>query len=141
MADEKKMFCHWLKPETHELVMSLYKLDGCPNGSVFVERAIHYYSGYVTSNKTDNYLAPAVNESVRRAISSFENRMAKMMFKFSVEQALMMNVVAAYHEVEQAKLDRIRGKCVEEVKRTRGRFDFNDAMSWQHGDYNVPSDS
>lgn len=141
MDNTKKRRCIWLTDETYGLVNAFYRLDNCSTQSIFVERAIIFYSGYISSNKTEDYMATTINASVKNALSSFENRMAKLLFKFSVEQALMMNVVAAYHEVEQAKLDRIRGKCVEEVKRTRGRFDFNDAMSWQHGDYNVPSDS
>lgn len=60
--------------------------------------------------------------------------MAKMMFKYSVEQAIMINIIAAYHKVEKYQIDRLRGQCVEEVKRTKGQFDFSDAMEWQHGD-------
>lgn len=130
-----------ISDSTKQLLDSFYPLACCRTRGEFVDQAIRFYAGYIASGKTDDYVTVAISNSVERTISSFENRMAKLLFKFSVEQALMMNVVAAYHEVEQAKLDRIRGKCIEEVKRTRGRFNFNDAMSWQHGDYDVESDS
>lgn len=131
----------WLTPEAYDLVTAYHQLDGCSTRSMFIERAIRFYAGYVASNKSTDYLATAVSDSVERTIGSFENRMAKMLFKYSVEQALMMNIIAAYHHVDKPQIDRLRGQCVEEVKRTRGKFDFDDAMKWQHGGKNESSDS
>lgn len=136
MSSNKTMCCVYLEPETYEMVKAIYKLDGSSNKSVFIEKAIKFYLGYVCSNKTSEYLSTVVSDSVERKLGSFENRMAKMLFKYSVEQAIMMNVIAAYHKVDKPQLDRLRGQCVEEIKRTKGRFDFNDAMDWQHGDDN-----
>ena len=132
--NDKKQHSIWLTPKTTSLVESLYKLDGCSTKSIYIEKAIDFYSGYVASNNSSTYLATAVSDSVERTIGSFENRMAKLLFKYSVELAIMMNVIAAYHKVDKSQLDRLRGQCVEEIKRTKGKFDFNDAMEWQHGD-------
>ena len=141
MAEEKKMYSIWLTPETNDLVTSLYKIDNCSTKSIFVERAVRFYAGYVTANKSTDYLATAVNDSVKRTLGSFENRMAKMLFKYSVEQAMMMNVLASIHKVEQPQLDILRGQCIEEIKRTRGQFSFSDAMKVQHGGSDEPTDS
>ena len=136
MDNSKEKYSVYLSDDTYELITSLYKLDACKTKSNFIERAVRFYAGYISSDKSVDYLSTAVSDSVERKLGSFENRMAKMLFKYSVEQAIMMNVIAAYHKVDKPQLDRLRGQCVEEIKRTKGRFDFNDAMDWQHGDDN-----
>ena len=133
MTEEKKMYCHWLMPETQNLVSSLYKLDGCPSGSVFVEKAIRYYTGHVTSNKSSDYLPDEVSQSVKRAFTEFENHMSKMLFKFSVELDMLMNVVAASINVDQSELGKLRAQCIENVKHTRGQIIFDKAVMYQNG--------
>lgn len=119
---------------TQHLICALYRIAGCKSQGEYVEQAVRFYSGYIANSNSPEYVTSTVSDTVKRSISSFENRMAKLLFKYSVEQALMMNVVAAFHKVDQPKIDRMRGHCIEEVKRTRGRFDFDDAMKWQYGE-------
>ena len=134
MTEEKKMYCHWLKPETQEMVANLYKFDGCPNGSVFVEKAIRYYTGHVTMNSCTDYLPDEVSQSVKRSFKSFEDHMSKMLFRISVELDMMMNVLAASIDVSPSELEKLRGQCVEEVKKTRGQIIFDKAVKYQRGE-------
>lgn len=131
----------WLTPEAYELVTAYHQLDGCSTRSTFIERAIRFYAGYVASNKSTDYFATSVSNSVERSIGSFENRMSRILFKYAVEQALLMNVIAAFYNVDKKQIDTIRGQCVEELKRTRGKFDFKDAIEWQKGDTSEQTDS
>ena len=55
----------------------------------------------------------------------------KMIFKLAVELAMLMNVVAASSEIDEISLTRLRGECVQEVKRLNGNFRFEDAVEWQ----------
>lgn len=134
MNQIKNRYTVWLTDDAFKMVDNFYKYDNCSNRSIYIEKAIRFYTGYVASNKSKDYLSVAVSDSVERTIGNFENRMAKMLFKYSVELAIMMNVIAAYHQVDKPEIDKLRGQCVEEVKRTRGKFTFSDAMEWQHGD-------
>lgn len=131
----------WITPEASDLVDSFYTLDNCRTKSVYIEKAIRFYSGYVAENKISDYLSTVVSSSVTKTISGFENRMAKMLFKFAVEHGMMMNLFAAYNDVDKHQLERLRGQCVEEVKRTKGAFSFDDAYKWQKGVKDEPSDS
>ena len=60
-----------------------------------------------------------------------DNRQSKMLFKLAVELAMMMNVVAASNEIDEISLARLRGECIQEVKRLNGNFSFEDAVEWQ----------
>ena len=35
------------------------------------------------------------------------------------------------NDIDPLSLERLRGECVEEVKRLNGRFSFEDAFDWQ----------
>lgn len=49
----------------------------------------------------------------------------------AVELAVTMNVVAATSDIDKEDIERIRGACVNEVKRMNGSFTFNTAHDWQ----------
>ena len=45
-----------------------------------------------------------------------------------------MNVLASMAEIDDIDLARLRGNCVDEVKRINGMLSFDDAVEWQSGD-------
>ena len=44
---------------------------------------------------------------------------------------MTMNVAAASCNIDRESLARLRGECVQEVKRLNGAFSFEDAYRWQ----------
>ena len=49
----------------------------------------------------------------------------------AVELAVIENILAAVCEVDRQELKRLRGQCVEEIKRTNGMISFEQALQWQ----------
>jgi hypothetical protein len=68
---------------------------------------------------------------MKSVVAESDNRHSKMLFKLAVEMAVMMNVVAASNEIDEISLARLRGECIQEVKRLNGNFSFEDAVEWQ----------
>ena len=60
-----------------------------------------------------------------------ENRMARLIFKLAVELSMTMHIVAAQGEVDEETLLRLRGYCVDEVKRLGGKISFDKALEHQ----------
>ena len=60
----KKQLTVWVQPETTEKVKEMYKQADCRSRSEFVERAIRFYTGYITATY---WLAQAIEvlESAR----------------------------------------------------------------------------
>lgn len=129
MDENKKKFALWIHPSTIEKVDRLYKLDNCRSKSEFIEKAVLFYSGYVTSQDGRDYFPEAIVSTVQGALDSFENRMASLMFKSAVELAMLMHVSAANFRVNDETLSRLRGKCVSDVKRLNGHITFDDAVA------------
>ena len=130
---KKKKFALWLYPETQEKIESIYKEDNCRSRSEFIEKAIDFYYGYLTSDNYKNYLPNVVTSTLKGIVAESDNRQNRMMFKMAVEIAILENLVALSQDVDPISLKRLRGECVKEVKRLNGSFSLEDAAEWQKG--------
>lgn len=127
----KRKFLLWAYPSTLELVKNNYRRDKCKSQSEFIERAIQYYTGYVNASDDTSYLPNAMLSNMRSIAAESDNRQSRMLFKLSVEIAMLQNLFAAFHDVDPESLERLRGECVQEVKRLNGSFSLKDAVDWQ----------
>ena len=134
MPREKIKFALRIMPETQQLVKDIYPLDNCQNQSEFIEKAIHFYAGYVASKNGTEFLAPVLVSALQGTVTNAENHIARLLFKLAVETNMMMNVLASEVDVSPDVLERLRGRCIQEVKKTGGAVTFADAMKYQKGE-------
>ena len=134
MPREKIKFALRIMPETQQLVKDIYSLDNCQNQSEFIEKAIHFYAGYVASKNGTEFLAPVLVSALQGTVANAENHIARLLFKLAVETNMMMNVLASEVDVSPEALERLRGRCIQEVKKTGGAVTFADAMKYQHSE-------
>ncbi len=127
----KRRFQLWVMPSTLELADQYYRSDNCASRSEFIEKAIQFYAGYVSSQRNQDYLARVTPATVKGIVDESSNRMGRLFFKMAVELAVIENILAAVCEVDQQELKRLRGQCVEEIKRTNGMISFEQALQWQ----------
>lgn len=133
VSKDKIKFAAYLYPETLDKIKELYRGNDCSSKSEFIEKAVRFYIGYLTAEDKSNYLPNMFLSNMRAIASESDNRVSRMLFKLAVEQAMMMNVMAANYDIEPGTLSRLRGSCVEEVKRLGGSFSMKDAVEWQNG--------
>ena len=134
MPREKIKFALRILPETQQIVKDCYPLDNCQNQSEFIEKAIHFYAGYVASKNATEFLAPVLVSALQGAVANAENHIARLLFKLAVELNMMMNVLASEVDVSPDALERLRGRCIQEVKKTGGAVTFTDAVKYQRGE-------
>lgn len=130
---EKRKFALWISRDTIELAKKHYKDDNCSSASEFIEKAILFYLGYLASQENRNYLAQVIPATVKGIVDESANRMGRLLFKMAVELAVIENILAAVCEVDQQELKRLRGQCVQEIRRTNGMLSFEQALDWQRG--------
>ena len=133
MFENKKKFALWVYPDTLEKVEAIYREDDCESKSEFIEKAIRFYIGYLTSEDKKGYLPSVVTSSLKSIVAESDNRQNRMLFKLAVEIAIMQNLMASLNEIDPLSMERLRGECVQEVKRLSGGFTFEDALTWQKG--------
>ena len=110
-----------------------YKADDCSSQSEFIEKAIHFYIGYISSENGSDYLPKIITSTVKGIVNDSDNRISRILFKLAVEEALMGNLVAAGMEVDLDTLRKTRVRCVKEVRETNGEIDMDDALAYQKG--------
>ena len=128
---EKVKFPLWIRPDIMEQVRAAYAEDDCRSQSEYIEKAIKFYLAYKTTEQKDSFLPSVFLSEIRGILSESDHRHASMLFKLSVEMAMLMNIVAATQEIDKLTLERLRGECVKEVKRLNGTFSMEDAVNWQ----------
>ena len=133
MFENKKKFALWMYPDTLEKIGEIYREDNCESKSEFIEKAVNFYIGYLTSEVKKSYLPNVVTSTLKSIVAESDNRQNRMLFKLAVEIAIMQNLVASSQDIDRLALERLRGECVKEVKRLNGNFSFEDAVYWQKG--------
>lgn len=99
--------------------------------SEFISDALEFYIAWLHSEETGKVLTPALESVIGAKIKDTENRIARVLFKQSVELAMLMHVVAATHMVRPEDMENLRKMCVNEVSKVNGKFHFDDAVRMQ----------
>lgn len=131
---EKRKFALWISRDTIELAKQHYKDDNCSSASEFIEKAILFYLGYLSSQENQDYLAQVIPATVKGILDESENRMGRLLFKIAVEMAVVENILAAVCDVDEIEVKRLRGQCVKEIKSINGLLSFEKALHWQKDD-------
>ncbi len=133
MPDDKVRFQMRISPETDQKIAAAMKLANSQSKNEFVENALIFYCGYLSAKNSDDFLPPALVSAMRGTVQDSENRIARLLFKMTVELSMMMNVLAVGLEINADDLDRLRGQCVRDVKKSNGSITFKDTVTFQNG--------
>ncbi len=131
MVRDKQKFALWLTPETKQKIEGLYRGDNCKSQSEFIEKAVKFYCGYLDTERADDYLPRILAGVLDGKLGALGDRVGKLLFKLSVDNSVMCNLIAANMNVDLDTLKKLRAKCVLDVKRTNGKIDFEDALKYQ----------
>lgn len=132
-STSKKRTAVWLYPETIEKMDNLLERDNCKSRSEFIDKALNFYMGYLVSEDTIGYLSKILISAIQGTLKETENRNSSNLFRLSVEMSMMMNILAAGLEISDEELRNLRGRCVQQVKKTRGKVSMEEAIKFQQG--------
>jgi len=134
MDQQKKKSAVWMHPSTRELIEKRFLADDCKSRSEFIEKAVRFYCGYIEHDKNKSYLPQVMVSTFKAMLDSYEDRQAALLFKLAVELSMMLHVTAATNDIDEEMLDRLRGRCVQEVKALRGLVSLDKAVRFQNED-------
>ena len=87
--------------------------------------------GYLGSCDTTEYLSKALVTMIRGTLENHNNRLRSLLFKWCVELNMMSHTIAAHFRTDEIYTRELRAFAVDEVKRTNGQVDFEDAVRRQ----------
>ena len=131
MTDEKTRHTVWLTREGWEEVRRNYQMDGCRTQNEFIERAIHFYCGYLAAKQAEDFLPLALSTTLQGTLFQFGDRLGRLLFKLAVEIATLTRVVAFQADIGSEELEDLRGESVRDVKRTNGQLSFRDILRFR----------
>ena len=115
------------------LVDNCYADDQCQSRSEYIEKAIWFYSGFLHAEKADRYLPKVLQQILSGTLDRFAERIGRQLFKLAVEQNINNHILASDTDIDARSYQKMRGLSMEEVKRTNGRIDFEDALLSERG--------
>ena len=127
-SEKKERIPAWLYPSTLKAIDKAMYQANCKSRSEFLEHAAQMYAGYISADSAVEYLPAALVAALRATVEGSEMRISRLLFKLTVEISMMMHVLAAGLEIDNAQLDELRWRCVQEVKKTNGGIKFKDVL-------------
>ncbi len=109
----------------------LFQEANVESRSEFLNNALKFYIGYLTSKRIENYMLTTISSVMHAMVKDTENRIARILFKLAVESAKVAHVTAYGNEVDEETLKKLHVKCVEEVKKINGAVTFEETYAYQ----------
>ena len=130
---DKNRHSIWLTDEAWSAVCYHYREDNCSAHNEYIEKAIRFYSGYLDTQHANSYLPRVLSDVLEGKLGALGSRIGKLLFKLAVELHVSSNIIASNIDVELDTLEKVRGRCVKEVKQVNGEIKFEDALKYQKG--------
>ena len=119
---QKEKFALYLTPDMKARLERRYTEDGSRSLTGFIENAINFYLDYLSANSAGLFLPFSVQSYLDGRLDQFEDRMASLLYKQSVELDMVMSILADCVNLDEAYLRKKRAESVASVKKFNGRL-------------------
>ncbi|MCI9649839.1 hypothetical protein [Oscillibacter sp.] len=112
-----------LSPITEFRLERDYRLDGSRSKNEFIERAITRYQDLLEAEQNET-LPTAIQSAIDGRLGMFEDRMARLFYKLTVETDMGISAVLDCIRMDSDYLRKLRADSVKNVKATNGLLTF-----------------
>ena len=112
-----------LSPITEFRLERDYRLDGSRSKNEFIERAITRYQDLLEAEQNET-LPTAIQSAIDGRLGMFEDRMARLLYKLTVETDMGISAVLDCIRMNSDYLRKLRSDSVKNVKATNGLLTF-----------------
>lgn len=120
----KQHISFWIKDSNLKESEINMKIIGCNSRSDYIDKAVEFYNGYIHNKNNEEYVNKNVINTVQAILDSFEKRMARQLFKQSVEISKIFWLIIKELDIDPSDADTLYADCVEEVKKINGAIQF-----------------
>ena len=124
MKENKVKFALYLPPEKKAELERRYREEGCRSITAFIEKAIDFYLGYLNTNSTGAFLPKEIQSAIDGRLGIFEDRMAKLLYKLTVEMDMGMTAALDCIQIDADYVRKLRSNSIRNVKATNGLLTF-----------------
>ena len=105
-----------------------YESLGLASRNDFIRDAVDFYIEYLRRNNTVKFLTPALESVISAKIRDSEDRIARLLFKLSVDQNLLAHIVANSYDFDSEAVSEQRLYSIRKVKETNGTLRVNEII-------------
>ena len=105
--------------------------EGSKSRSEFIDHALRFYMGYLSSEDVTEYLNAATVAVIRGTIEDSLHRLGRMVFKWCVELNMALHTIAAHFGVREVDREQLHDFAEDEVRRSNGQISFGHALDVQ----------
>lgn len=128
---DKSRHTVWLSNEAWNQLNLHYREDNCSFQNEYIEKAIRFYTSYLDSASA--YLPRILSDVLEGKLDALGSRMGRLLFKLAVEQNMTANILASEINAGLDEIEKLRIRCIREVKQINGEIKFEDALKYQKG--------
>ena len=129
----KRKFALYIRESTLEQVRKWYPLDDCTSQSEFIEKAVKFYIGFISSDNGSDYLPKIIISTLKGIVNESDNRISRILFKLAVEAAMLAELQATQIRVPQDQMEKLRRMCSRIVAENNGIITLEKAIKHQQG--------
>ena len=119
-----------LSPITEFRLERDYRLDGSRSKNEFIEKAITHYQDLLEAEQNE-MLPAAIQSAIDGRLGMFEDRLARLLYKLSVEMDMGISAVLDCIQLDADYLRKLRADSVKNVKATNGLLTFEQKVREQ----------
>lgn len=128
---EKKKHTVWIADEVWEKAEERYEEYNFRSVSELIDQALEFYLSYRAAGEAEIYLTETLTQTLRSTVQQTENRLAKVLYKLAVEDAMIKQLLAAAARVSPDQMQALRKHCIDEIKTLNGILDLKTAAKRQ----------
>ena len=107
--------------ETASKIERWYQEDNCRSKNEFIEKAVNCYADMLAAGESTT-LPRAVQSAIDARLKLFEDRVASILYKQTVEMDMAISILLQSVNVDESVLRQERAKSVAAVRHTNGRL-------------------
>ena len=107
--------------ETAAKIERWYQEDNCRSRNEFVEKAVNFYADSLAAENSTT-LPLAIQTAIDARLKLFEDRMASILYKQTVEMDMAISILLQSVNVDESVLRQERAKSIAAVRHTNGRL-------------------
>lgn len=130
MSDNKRIGLY-ISDELLDLCDRNIGRDDSRSRSEFVCNAIEFYIASLDKEMVEGFLSPALEAVISARVKDTENRLARVVFKQSVELAMLIHILSAVYQINSERIDGLRQMCSDKVSALGGKYTFEDIVRYQ----------
>ena len=106
-----------MEEDTYESISNLLAEANVRSVTDFINNAVEFYAGYLSSGKSQDYLIKTVSSMMDAKFDLSEDRTDGMLFKLAVEVAMQNRILAKAIRIGEEEIAAIREKAMDDVRR------------------------